>query len=747
MVIIHYCWCIRKPWSSSIMLCNNSSVAHNYHTNNNSSIISTPKLTQVLSAGQEDGMTVLRDGQLSVIHRFDPHDYPAYVHRLASVQVPSISLFGRDEYSGASLLLLAHKSGALAAWDLEPCIRVDEQALALDIDILDQLVPKLSFFVNLEKELSHVLSLPTSHPQEGRSHWVVAFRDGRVKVVDVCLGVDEYNVGTQSGVNIRNNGNNGNNGMNEGDAEYSAGGVSNTDAGAAVIVERYLCDLNRETRSSLNLGLTRANQADVGGSGSASTSVKSHVSAAPRALALVLNVVNKGPTSAVASALGTGTGCELLCVVTAGAVLYLSVPQLKVQSSAAFDQLAIALGGNGVGSALAQVHACSTGVLLLPALDRSLHFVLPENVRACGAEVEKETNRHNNQIAVKKPLRSKAKPTVVMTVAKADQGERGHRDRDSEGFSGITNSNSPSAVGEPDGVNAVNHQILPLSLFMSAADYQHVKGESADEDEDDNDGEFSEQWAGRGNVNGNGNVKPSPLSLALAGGSAGSKKPTNTNTPSKATNKGSSNNNNIISRGAGGAGGGGPSPVPGKKANTIAVGALGSGRRVGVVVVDQPVTFHSRIKSSGYGQAPNTALGALAKRRQDRLTQAQKNRTNSVKDSVLSGNSNSNSNGNSNGNTNVMSRSSTAPSAISGSGRLRRYPVTCPLISVHQAHNEFTASSSAGAVNRLSFSEDGCLLGIASPDCAVRENGLCCMFRAVTIPLYCCYHISYLGVH
>ena len=58
---------------------------------------------------------------------------------------------------------------------------------------------------------------------------------------------------------------------------------------------------------------------------------------------------------------------------------------------------------------------------------------------------------------------------------------------------------------------------------------------------------------------------------------------------------------------------------------------------------------------------------------------------------------------------NGLSRSSTAPSAIggalmgSGGARLRTYPVGGALISAHQAHNEFTASSSAGAVNRLAF--------------------------------------------
>ena len=43
----HY-WCIRKLWSSSVMLCNNNTIAHNHHTNNNTYFyISTSTMLQV----------------------------------------------------------------------------------------------------------------------------------------------------------------------------------------------------------------------------------------------------------------------------------------------------------------------------------------------------------------------------------------------------------------------------------------------------------------------------------------------------------------------------------------------------------------------------------------------------------------------------------------------------------------------------------------------------------------------------
>ena len=118
-------------------------------------------------------------------------------------------------------------------------------------------------------------------------------------------------------------------------------------------------------------------------------------------------------------------------------------------------------------------------------------------------------------------------------------------------------------------------------------------------------------------------------------------------------------------------------------------------------VVNQPVTFHSRIKSSGYGQTPNSALGVLEKNRKDRLQAAIKARQ-------------------------VQAvRSSTAPSPGSGSTdgnpapRLRRYPTDGPAISIYQAHSDFTAASKAGPLHRVCFSGDGAMLGLATSDSTV----------------------------
>ena len=35
VLFLHHYWYIRKPWSSSIMLCNNNIIAYNHNTNNN----------------------------------------------------------------------------------------------------------------------------------------------------------------------------------------------------------------------------------------------------------------------------------------------------------------------------------------------------------------------------------------------------------------------------------------------------------------------------------------------------------------------------------------------------------------------------------------------------------------------------------------------------------------------------------------------------------------------------------------
>ena len=49
IVMFHVEWCIRKPWSSSIMICTNNIIAHNHRTNNGMSFyIYTPTSTSII---------------------------------------------------------------------------------------------------------------------------------------------------------------------------------------------------------------------------------------------------------------------------------------------------------------------------------------------------------------------------------------------------------------------------------------------------------------------------------------------------------------------------------------------------------------------------------------------------------------------------------------------------------------------------------------------------------------------------
>ena len=115
--------------------------------------------------------------------------------------------------------------------------------------------------------------------------------------------------------------------------------------------------------------------------------------------------------------------------------------------------------------------------------------------------------------------------------------------------------------------------------------------------------------------------------------------------------------------------------------------------------VDLPVTFHSRVKSSGYGQEPKNILDRMQRERQKRLR---------------------------------ATRSSSAPtqdvSKAKGT-RIRQYPMQCGLITRFQPHNSLpfvqstTAAGAGGkmrptspAVTGLVFSSDASTIGVISND-------------------------------
>eukprot|EP01038_Epipyxis_sp_PR26KG_P014563 gene14563-19551_t len=121
-------------------------------------------------------------------------------------------------------------------------------------------------------------------------------------------------------------------------------------------------------------------------------------------------------------------------------------------------------------------------------------------------------------------------------------------------------------------------------------------------------------------------------------------------------------------------------------------------------IIDQPVTFHSRIKSSGYGEAFN------------------KKSTSQMRSSSAPRYRNTTQNNNNNNNKGVVKTGK----------RLRRYPIDCGLMTTHQPHNDFpyiqtngnnirTAIPTVmnGPISSITFSDDASLLGVVSLDTTV----------------------------
>ena len=122
-------------------------------------------------------------------------------------------------------------------------------------------------------------------------------------------------------------------------------------------------------------------------------------------------------------------------------------------------------------------------------------------------------------------------------------------------------------------------------------------------------------------------------------------------------------------------------------------------------LLDQPVTFHNRIKSSGYGQKPPDAFA------KKRLEQAKARvRSNSVPRVVGAAAAQG---GNS---------AKSAAANIPKSGvKIRRYPSACNPMSELQAANNFPIDRNevSAPINNIEFSGDASLLGVATADSAV----------------------------
>lgn len=108
-------------------------------------------------------------------------------------------------------------------------------------------------------------------------------------------------------------------------------------------------------------------------------------------------------------------------------------------------------------------------------------------------------------------------------------------------------------------------------------------------------------------------------------------------------------------------------------------------------LVDQPVTFHTRIKSSGYGQVPQDAFA------RKKFIQAKAMRSSSAP-------------------------RRTHPASVEKKNRIPTYPIVDSWIRTLQPRHEFpTAPSDAQlpAIFNISYSGDGLQLAVASADSAV----------------------------
>jgi WD40 repeat protein len=122
------------------------------------------------------------------------------------------------------------------------------------------------------------------------------------------------------------------------------------------------------------------------------------------------------------------------------------------------------------------------------------------------------------------------------------------------------------------------------------------------------------------------------------------------------------------------------------------------------------VTFHARIKSSGYGQKP---MDAFAKKRLEQ--------TNKQKRSISAPRGQPATRTPSAGSGEIGSTAGRRPLVSSAANlktgvRTRQYPVDCEPMSLHQAQNDFLCRS---PIHNIVFSEDASLLGIAANDAAV----------------------------
>ena len=425
---------------------------------------------------------------------------------------------------------------------------------------------------------------------------------------------------------------------------------SSKTCGDCWLVERYCMDLRRETRFTDGLV-----------SSSTSNSSSSSVAVVDAGSGMVLGgsaARPEGPTMRsgaatlpLAMALSESDSSPCALVVTSSAVISLSLPSLAVLDCRSLPEVTGLDQGASITNTITTACATSSLVCVVPAFDRETRCLVR------GLDVQHSSG---------------GSMTARLEIARLERAEQ-QAARKSRRAAGVvlseaamahTTKTSAEPAVEPDKRDI-------LSFFLSQGDMRAL-GRTKDNDDDDEEvfgGEDSEEEGGPA-------AKGAP---ALAMASPSKRCPLLASFSPPPTP--------VVQRGVGT---NAASVEKGRPAFSPAPSSARGGK-----VVDKPVTFHAKIKSSGYGQTPSTALGALEKKRKERLKQATKDRQ--------------------------LKRSGTAPAAVSAP-QLRTYPTDCAPMHVHQKHNDYSfgaAEATAPALYRLRFSEDGSWLGIPSSDCAV----------------------------
>jgi len=346
---------------------------------------------------------------------------------------------------------------------------------------------------------------------------------------------------------------------------------------------------------------------------------------------------------------GSGSGTDAInagiCqAVTTRAILTLRLCDLKILKSVALSSLGEMSGGVAT-KALSDAAVSSYASLFVSAFDKQVR------VYYLAVSFDRATTT-TARVAGSRPLMKRpsadAAPATASAVAR-----------------------TKAAAG--DSMSANDTHVSTLSFFLTAADMSVINGPDAADDKDEAVG-FS---LGRGGGN-DGTEKCIRISPLAA--------PNNVPPPTP-----------VALRGAAAKG-----TSPSKNPNSWETpGKDKSGK-----ILNQPVTFHARIKSSGYGQSPQGALEKLEKKRKDKnLALARERQKDTLSRSVTAPARNRG--------------AATASAGTSSAPRLRRYPTECAAITVHQAHNEFTAASMAGPLHRVTFNGDGSAFGVATSDSTV----------------------------